>query len=84
MKNVYITLSKKNMNKQNKNNLSPSLIKKKILQTQSNNQSCLTESAENQKYSTIYLQNKLKSITEEKFMQRLRTEIEKVSNEQND
>ena len=43
MKNVYITLGKKNLNKpSHKNNLSPSMMKKKILQTQSNNQSYLT------------------------------------------
>jgi hypothetical protein len=41
MKNVYITLGKKNLNKPRKNNLSPGMIKKKILQTQSNNQSYL-------------------------------------------
>lgn len=40
MKNVYITLSKKNMNKNNKNNASPNLLKKKILQNQTNNQLC--------------------------------------------
>jgi hypothetical protein len=45
MKNVYITLGKKNLNKPSyKNNLSPNMIKKKILQTQSNNQSYLNDS----------------------------------------
>lgn len=71
MKNVYITLSKKNVKP--KNNLSPSILKKKILQTQSNNQAHTTDSIENQKYSTIYLQNRLKNITEERFVQRLKT-----------
>lgn len=64
MKNVYITLGKKNMNKQTyKNNLSPTMLRKKILQNQSNNQSYLTNSTENQKYSTLYMQKKMKNIS---------------------
>lgn len=75
MKNVYITLSKKNVKP--KNNLSPNLIKKKILQSQSNNQAFTTDNIDNQKYSTLYLQNRLKNITEEKFVNRLKTEVER-------
>ena len=43
MKNVYITLGKKNMNKPYKNNISPNALKKKILQNQSTNMSFLNE-----------------------------------------
>ena len=80
MKNVYITLSKKNVKP--KNNLSPNLLKKKILQTQSNNQAFTTDSIDNQKYSTIYLQNRLKNITEERLVQRLKTEAERPAYEE--
>ena len=74
MKNVYITLGKKNLNKpSHKNNLSPSMMKKKILQTQSNNQSYINDSTDNQKYSTLYMQNKMKFISEEKVIQRIKT-----------
>ena len=71
MKNVYITLSKKNVKP--KNNLSPNLVKKKILQSQSNNLAFTTDNIDNQKYSTLYLQNRLKNVTEERFVNRLKT-----------
>ena len=74
MKNVYITLGKKNLNRSSqKNNLSPNIMKKKILQTQSNNQSYLNECTDNQKYSTLYMQKKMKFISEEKLIQRIKT-----------
>lgn len=72
MNNVYLTLGKKNLKQPCKNNMSPTMLKKKILQTQTNNHS-YTETANNQKYSTLYLNNKLKNTSQEKLVQRLKT-----------
>jgi hypothetical protein len=64
MKNVYITLNKKSISRQPyKNSIPPNILKKKILQTQSNNQSFVNDLAEHQKSPTIYFQDKLKQIS---------------------
>jgi hypothetical protein len=62
MKNVYITLNKRNVKHQQiQNDHSPNLLQKN---NQSTNQSYFNEAGENQKYSTLYLQKKLKNISE--------------------
>ena len=74
MKNVYITLSKKGINRPLlKNTMSPSTLKKKILQTQSSNQSFTNDMMDNNKFSTIYLQGKPNNMYEDKVSQRLLT-----------
>lgn len=75
MKNVYITLGKKNMNKPSKNNISPNSLKKKILQNQSINMTFLNEiDGANTKSIISALQNKAGYTTEQRMIaQRFKT-----------
>lgn len=75
MKNVYITLGKKNMNKPYKNNISPNALKKKILQNQSMNMSFLNEvDTANTKSIINALQNKVGYTAEQRMIaQRFKT-----------
>ena len=75
MKNVYITLGKKNMNKPYKNNISPNALKKKILQNQSTNMTFLSEfDSANSKNIVSALQNKAGYTAEQRMIaQRFKT-----------
>ena len=75
MKNIYITLGKKNMNKPYKNNLSPNALKKKIIQNQPINMSFLNEiDGSNTKTIINSLQNKGGYTAEQRMIaQRLKT-----------